>query len=362
MVAISKEYVDINSISLSQAREFVNFHNSFYGTKRKPDHWIWQYKHYEPDKAVFTIARDKGKLIGTQAMMPVYMKIGEECILTGKSENTLLLPEYRGKNIMDDLYKYTIDLCKERGFEFIWGFTSAIKTFRRFGFSVYPLIEIYNKPGLNFLANLTYRFKKSRPLWLRIASTGKYVQHYLKNMRHLAIPNIQQQPGYQVSKSIINISQINNLQDKLNAKYKSIITPYIDSRYIDWRIRKHPFLKYHEYQVLKKGILQAYAFVVLGEEAASISDLASGDEHATSILLHRIIRDNIIKTGQFNILLNPKYVAGQNTIKICNKFGFYPLHSTSNFVVKDISGNKHDEILKVERWNITGILTEGYSL
>lgn len=362
MVAITRDHVDINTISLSQAREFVDFHNSFYGTKRKPDHWIWQYKHYEPDKAVFTIARDKGKLIGTQAMMPVYMKIGEERILTGKSENTLLLPEYRGMNIMDDLYKYAIDLCKKRGFEFIWGFTSAVKAFRKFGFSVYPIIEIYNRPGLNFVSSLICRFKTSRPLWLKIASSGKYVLHYLKNLRYLTIPNIQQQPDYQVSNNIINISQINNLQDKLMTKYKSFITPYIDSKYIDWRIRRHPFLKYQEYQVLKNGILQAYAFVGLGEEAVSISDLFSGDEHATSILLHRIIKDNIIKSGQFKIFLNSHYVAGKNTIKICNKFGFYPLQSTSNLVVRDISGNKHEEISKVERWNITGIWTEGYSM
>jgi GNAT superfamily N-acetyltransferase len=361
MLSISKSHVDINSVTLSQAHEFVDFHNSCHSTKRKPEYWIWQYKNYEPDKAVFTIARDNGKLIGTQAMMPVYMRIGEECILTGKSESTLLLPEYRGKEIMKDLYEYAIGLCQERGFEFIWGFTRATKAFRKFGFSVYPLPQIFCRPGLNFAVTLASRFKKPNPLWRRIKSMGKYGLFYLKNIRHLAIPYIQQQPDYQISNEKISISQINELQNKLNMKYNSIITPCLDSKYIDWRIRKHPFLKYQEYQVLKKGILQAYAFVVFCKKTISVSDLASADEHATSLLLHRIIKDNFKRTGIFNVMINPQCTIGQNMIQLLQKFGFCP-YSTSNLVVRDLSGKKHEESTNMKKWNITGLWTEGYSM
>lgn len=361
MVSISKEQIDISSITLSQVREFVDFHNSYYGTERKPEHWIWQYKNYEPDKVVFTTARHNGKLIGTQAMMPVYMRIGEQCILTGKSENTLLLPEYRGKKVMKELYKYAIDLCQDRGFEFIWGFTPAINVFRKFGFFVYPVPLIFCRLGLNFVASAASRFRKPNPFWRKIAAMGGYSFFYLKNIRHIGVPFLQQQPDYQISKEIIEISQINELQNKLHMKHKAIMSVLLDEKYIAWRIRSHSFLKYQEYQVLRKGELQAFAFVVFNQGTVSISCLLSLDEHATSILIYRIIKDNITKTGQFNILINPKYTRGQNTTQVLSKFGFCS-NSTMNLVVKDLSQKNHEIITKVGNWNITGLWTEGYSM
>jgi poly(beta-D-mannuronate) lyase len=76
MADITKYYVEINSINPPQANEFVDFHNSYYGTTRKPEDWVWPYKNYELDKAIFVPLRDKGKFITMQGIMPVYMKIG----------------------------------------------------------------------------------------------------------------------------------------------------------------------------------------------------------------------------------------------------------------------------------------------
>jgi hypothetical protein len=139
-----------------------------------------------------------------------------------------------------------------------------------------------------------------------------------------------------------------------------IITPYLDEKYVNWRIRKHPFLKYREYQVVKDGVLQAYAFIVF-KSGVSISDIASENQYATSLLLYQIIKDYSKKTHQFTIMLNPEYARRQNTINIINQFGFYPI-STSKLVVRNLSGGNKAEIDELANWNITGIWTEGYSI
>jgi len=93
MTPIRQGLIDISLIRSEEILELVTFHNSFYRNHRKPEHWIWQYKTYQPDKVIFAVARDNGKLIATQAMMPVYMRVNDKPVLTGKSENTLLLKD-----------------------------------------------------------------------------------------------------------------------------------------------------------------------------------------------------------------------------------------------------------------------------
>lgn len=359
-MGIKKENVEISRVSLSQAREFADFHNSYYGTKRKGEHWIWQYKTYAPDKAVFATIRDNGTLIGTQAMMPVYMRIGGKRILTGKSENTLLLPAYRGKNLMEELYEYAIKLCKEKGFEFIWGFTPAIKAFRKFGFSSMPIANFFFKPGLNLKDGLTSKLNQTTSFSKKIATSGKYLYDFLKYSKQLTLPKIKIQNDYEVSTKDINLSEIRLLQNQLDIDSKPIITPSLDKEYVDWRIRNHPFLQHQEYTVYRKGMLYSYAFIMLYDTEISISDFCSLDEYSTSIMLSQIIQNNTPQASRFNILLNPNCaVYNRSLMRIFDQLGFKHRGSTLNLVIRDLS-NKKFENSRAEQWNVTGIWTEGH--
>ena len=54
-----------------QASDMVEFHNSYYGTARKPEDWLWEYKTYNPEKAVISFAKDFDKIIATQGMLSI---------------------------------------------------------------------------------------------------------------------------------------------------------------------------------------------------------------------------------------------------------------------------------------------------
>ena len=77
----------------------------------------------------------------------------------------------------------------------------------------------------------------------------------------------------------------------MQESHRSIVSLKLDMKYIDWRIRSHPFLKYQEYQVVSNSVLKAYAFVTLSDGNISISDIGSESEYACQLILSQIIKD-----------------------------------------------------------------------
>ena len=359
--SIQYEKIDIATLSYTKIKELITFHNTWYKTHRTPEHWIWQYKSYDPHKAVFTTARDNHTLIGTQAMMPVYMMIGNKRVLTAKSENTLLLPQYRGHGIMETLYAFAIKACQQIGYEFIWGFTPAKKAFQKFGFSVMPVPYILTKPGFNLPKSLIKRLNYQTPVWRRLLSIGHYSLLYLKQMNDLIIPTIDQTNNYIILKQPVLSTKIRNLKTQLILNHPSMITPYMDERFIHWRMRNHPFLKYDAYQILTNNSLIAYAMTVLSHDMLSISDFGSLDAHALRLLLNTIIKDHRKNVGQFTILLNPAYLEKLNQLTVFKNAKF-KMSSLDYLVTKDLTGHWQTIISQPDNWNLSGIWTEGFTM
>jgi len=90
---------------------------------------------------VFTVIKDNSKIVGTQGMIPIFLNINEKKHLSGKSENSLLDRNYRGKKLFEKLYEYAMSLCKDKNIFCVWGFTSAGKVWRdKLNFSIYKNI------------------------------------------------------------------------------------------------------------------------------------------------------------------------------------------------------------------------------
>ena len=97
---------EIRSSDISDINEAISIHNVAYGDKRTPEQWIWEYKSNYPDLFVFTVIEDDGRIVGTQGMIPIYINIKGKRYLSGKSENSLLNPEYRGGTLFQELYEF----------------------------------------------------------------------------------------------------------------------------------------------------------------------------------------------------------------------------------------------------------------
>ena len=352
--------VECQLASTSHALEMVDFHNSYYKTARKPQDWLWEYMTYNPEKAVMVFAKDFEKIIASQGMIPIYLKVGNKTILTGKSENTLLLPAYRGTKLMQELYEYAVDNCLERGIQFIWGFTSAIKAFKIFGFETYPIVQSMVRPS-NIGVGLKFKLKNKSPLWRRLGSLGKLILRHFKLRKNNAMAQFQKNVEYELRRGVIDQNHLEALFDRLKSQNENTIFIRYDQKYLKWSVREHPFIQYSEYQVYRHTDLKAYAIVGLANGIVAISDLTSEDENATSFLLYTILKDFKKKAAEFHFFINTQDVLNQGVLKQLYSYGFSSSGDQS-LVVRDLSKGNNKEIFDIRNWHINGLWTEGYSM
>jgi GNAT superfamily N-acetyltransferase len=351
--------IDIISATKSHAGELVDFHNRAYNSQRKPEDWLWQYQRYLPEKAVFVVARQNDKIIGTQAAMPYYLSVGESKILTGKSENTLLLPEYRGKGIMEGLYEYMADICAERGFRCLWGFTSAVKAFKRFKFSSQPLRLNWYRAGLNVPSVVFHGLLKPNSLKLKILSTGSQV---LKQF--MAFPQLFSFPLWSEHYSVVisdNIEpeDIISMNRQSEAHQSDSVKLRIDDAFLRWRMKENPNLAYVNVSSRLNKQLHAFAFVTNVSGTFRISHFGFNDESAFMSLLYRVIKKNNVRAGSFELLFNPSFQQNSGIEKMVKDIGFRNI-SPTNFVWRILDSNCKSILSDVSKWDLTGFFTEGY--
>src|ERR1035437_8870639 len=118
-------------------KKINDFFNKIYSANRTIEQFYWEFHNAPAGRAIYIIAEDDGKIIGTQCAIPIYLEnsIGEK-ILSGKSEDTLVDPLYRGQNIFYKLYDVLFEKCLENKIKILWDFTTAYKPFKKMGFEI----------------------------------------------------------------------------------------------------------------------------------------------------------------------------------------------------------------------------------
>ena len=116
--------------------ECNDFHNIAYDSKRTLAQWHWQFDRPLGGKRPFIVAKEGGRVVGTQALMPISMLDVSGEILTAKSEETLVNASMRGKGVFEKMYDPLTAFAFEQGVRAIWGFTPASKAFNNIGFHI----------------------------------------------------------------------------------------------------------------------------------------------------------------------------------------------------------------------------------
>lgn len=120
---LDSEYATVNEV-----------YNEAYGNIRPLDSFKWEFVNGPWGKAIYVIAEDLekqgNKIIGTQSAIPMVFINGKgETVLTAKSEDTFVHPDYRGHKLFDRMYELLFSECKNAGIQYLWGFTYARKPF-----------------------------------------------------------------------------------------------------------------------------------------------------------------------------------------------------------------------------------------
>jgi GNAT superfamily N-acetyltransferase len=97
----------------------------------------WEFTEGPSGTSIYVIGLDGSRIVGTNCVIPIEIVDSNSLtLMTGKSEDTLVDPAYRGQNIFKDLYDVLFDECRKAGIHAVWGFTPAIKPFLKIGFQV----------------------------------------------------------------------------------------------------------------------------------------------------------------------------------------------------------------------------------
>ena len=125
-LATKDDYENINS-----------FHNRIYKSNRTPEEFAWEFVDGPFGPSIYVIAEDNGKVVGTNCVIPIDLVCADKKVIrTGKSEDTLVDPDYRGQNIFFNIYEFLFEKCREAKIKVIWGFTAAKKPFLKLGFEI----------------------------------------------------------------------------------------------------------------------------------------------------------------------------------------------------------------------------------
>lgn len=121
-----------------------DFYNRIYAAQRTLAQFRWEFHDAPAGPSIYIIAEDGDKVVGSQCVIPITLIDAEgRHIRSGKSEDTLLDPAYRGQGIFNKLYELLFQRCSEAGIQVIWGFTSAAKPFEKLGFEI-PYAHLQN--------------------------------------------------------------------------------------------------------------------------------------------------------------------------------------------------------------------------
>lgn len=129
------------SISFLQKEDWsaiIEFQNKWFGEHRTLDKFEDQYVKNEFGTGIYVVAKKGNKIIGTQSLLPYTFRngLGEE-LKTGKSEDTIVHPAYRGTKITNMMYAHLCEAAEAKGYEVIWGFSHlSEKFFKSNGFKL----------------------------------------------------------------------------------------------------------------------------------------------------------------------------------------------------------------------------------
>lgn len=357
---------EIRSSNISEINEVIAFHNAAYGNERTPEQWIWEYKSNYPNLSVFTVFKDNSRIVGTQAMIPIYINIKGKRYLSGKSENTLLDPKYRGRNLFQELYRFAISRCKAKGMYCIWGYTSvipAIKMLKRIQFHIFRGVMYNSISILTFRAALSEVLKSKRDRLRKIVKSFLVMFHYTLSFIHRTAfrsPN----EGYSVKQKLGSINDLDALYQRLRGKYPNMIHINQDKKYIMWRIYNNPNIKYKTYFVYEDTLLRGYCYVNRNDKkTASLIDFTFENAEAGSFLLRNLLdrlrNEKIAYISFWGNIKNPLMITIFNLLK---RFGFLKRRSSISFVLKNISYEDEKCLSDIKNWYVGGLWTEGYSI
>jgi GNAT superfamily N-acetyltransferase len=337
-----------------------NFFNSMYNGSRSIENFKWEFLEGPNGKAIYVIAIDDGafeytKVVGIQCAIPIELVGGNgEVLLSAKSEDTLVDPNYRGRKIFERMYEFLFHECRNAGVKCIWGFTPAKKAFERIGFEVpfkanQALIVFNSYRGYSYLSRLNPQnrlIEKLKIGALVLLSRVVSLKRYSRSKRELPVWKVPLQSKADLIKNLVHSPSMYFLN--------------MTEKYISWRLINNPFENgYENYQFYVTDLLIADVIVNFRQPDLGYLEQLLFTKDA-SVDLKRIVviqtvqlmkkKVSLLRAMCFDI--NDELQQQEKILKDC---GFLIIKRGSFFVWKQLSPSN----LRSNNLFITRLFTQG---
>ena len=362
------ESMEIRHARPEDASACNDFYNSTYERNRSVEQWGWEFITPNPAGALpYVVAFEDGQLVGTQAYIPVRFIDEKGVFLTAKSEETLVSPRMRGKNLLNQMYDSLFEHARTRDVKSIWGFTPAEKAFLKLGFSIpcktRMLVAPITPRGLSKLA--ARNGSASRRLALAVSGTGLALWRSIRSLR----PRDRLPRG----EALVTLENAQAFSEAYSEKFLAAwggATILRDAAYMQWRLFDNPHLRATVMGFEVEGALTGHiAFAVDPNGVGRIVDVMAAhpggradDERLTRIMLAEAVarmRDQGAEVVTAMTVNDHPYDALIR--KLSARLGFVDLNRGSAVVVHtDFGavkrGSSHDDFAN---WFVTLLFTEG---
>jgi GNAT superfamily N-acetyltransferase len=359
----------VNEKNRSELDQIMSLHNDNWQDNRVADQWLWEFTSNYPERFVFTVVDDEGKIVGTQGMVPIYLNIAGKKSFTGKSEATLLNKDYRGKDLFQKMYAHALKDCGKKKMKCIWGYTNkslAKGGFRnKLGFEAYDDI-LFETVMLFDVKVLISELKEStRPGWKKAA---KRLRLYNLNMRTRSTlgtsPKLKADTDYKIKSRVDGADDIAELYERIRIRYPELIHIAQDNEYLNWRLYNNPNVDYTTLFVYDKNKLIGYCYYSISKNRAYFSDFTFENENAgIYLILHIFKKLRTENVGQMSFVGNVKNPLTMETFDLLEKFGFMMRKQGAGeaLVLKNLTVKNKSHLLDVKNWYLNRLWTEGYS-
>lgn len=360
------------------------FHNRAYGTSRTIEQWRWEFVPtiYRDDKIPFAVVDDGGKIVGTQAFIPIQMIDLEGVFWTAKSEETLVDPAYRGQELSAKMYRFLFEYAEDKNLAYIWGFTYATKALDRVGFVkpsvttqlIFPFSSAL-KSRLDDRTNTTRMIGPIGNLKAFIYKMGIGVGQLLSAAKFFI-----NDPARKISPAAkaLTLRTLNAPPNEAGRVCKRFIqrrggkTIYRDADFLRWRIFENPYLKGIFRGIYDQDDLVGWViYAVCDDGVGYIIDMMVAPEEGKSYTLDDIarilLRDAVIGTKKMGAAALRSWHVNDHPLDRmlaaeAKRMGFFHIRKGMSVVIyASAAATTRATFDRYHDWFITRIYNEGVS-